>query len=84
MSDTLLVDVAGAAERLTMSRRTVERLAASGELLSFRVRGLRRFRVSDLEAFVEGLADDCAASPVKLTALAGHHTRNGARRSKRS
>ncbi len=61
MTDRLLVDTRGASELLSLSARTVERLSSSGELPSFRVGGLRRFRVADLEAFVASLA-----SPVTL------------------
>lgn len=59
MSEKLLLDTRAAAEALSMSVRSVERLAASGELLSFKVRGLRRYRACDLANFVENLADDC-------------------------
>lgn len=81
MTEKLLVDVDGAGQLLTMTRRTVERMTASGELPSVRVGALRRYRVSDLEEFVGNLGENNgAASPVKLTALAGDQVRRGRRR----
>lgn len=57
MTGKLLLDSRGAAEVLSMSVRSLERLASSGELPSYRLGGLRRFRVADLEAFVASLAE---------------------------
>jgi excisionase family DNA binding protein len=54
----LLVTKAEAAERLGVSTRTVERLVAAGRLPLVHVERAARLRVSDLEAFVNGLTDD--------------------------
>jgi excisionase family DNA binding protein len=80
VSDRLLLDAEGAAELLSMSRASVERLAASGDLKSVRVRGMRRYRKLDLEAFVEDLGENDAASRPRLTALADDQVRRGHRR----
>ena len=50
-----LLDLAGAAERLNVSERTVESLVASGEIPVVRIgtgRGVRRFDPAGLDAFV--------------------------------
>lgn len=52
--DTLLTDREVAA-RLGCSSRTVRRLSASGELPGFRLRNLRRWRASDVAAYLETL-----------------------------
>ncbi len=44
-----------AADRIGVSKRTVERLVADGTLPSVRIVGARRIRVSDLEAYIESL-----------------------------
>ena len=80
MTGRLLVDVDGAAELLTWSRRSVERLSASGELPSVKIGRSLRFRVTDLIAFVESLGDTGAATSQKVTAHAGDQVRNGHRR----
>jgi excisionase family DNA binding protein len=54
--DRLLVAKHEAAERLGVSVRTVERLVAAGRLRQVQVERLARFRVSDLTAYVHGLA----------------------------
>lgn len=46
-----------AAERLGVSVRTIERLVATGRLRQVHVERLARFRVRDLEAYVDSLAD---------------------------
>jgi excisionase family DNA binding protein len=58
--DRLLVTKGEAAERLGVSIRTVERLVAAGRLRQVHVERLARFRVSDLEAYVNSLAEDTA------------------------
>jgi len=55
MSQCLLLDLEEAAQQLTVSRRTVERLVNEGSLRSVRVPHSRRIARSDLEAFVERL-----------------------------
>ncbi|MGH7685610.1 MAG: helix-turn-helix domain-containing protein [Candidatus Dormibacteria bacterium] len=81
MNDKLLLDVAGAAEVLTMSIRSLERRAALGEIPSVKVGGLRRFRIVDLEAFVQNLGDNGAAvGMTPTTARNGDHLRRGHRR----
>lgn len=57
MPNRLLVTKAEAAERLGVSVRTIERLVAAGRLPLVHVERLARFRVSDLEAFVNSLAE---------------------------
>jgi excisionase family DNA binding protein len=75
MTDKLLLDARGAADALSISVRSLERLAADGALPSFRVRGLRRYRASDLAAFVADLGDGDAASAGPLTAHEGGQVR---------
>ena len=48
-----LMTVREVQEELRLSRATVDRLFAAGELRSFKVKGSRRVRRQDLEAFVE-------------------------------
>lgn len=55
--DRLLVTKAEAAERLGVSVRTIERLAATGRLPQVHVERSARFRVTDLESFVDGLSE---------------------------
>jgi excisionase family DNA binding protein len=43
---------------LGVSERTVDRLVAAGELLAYRVGGHRRFRLMELEAFVDASRED--------------------------
>ena len=56
--DRLLVSKGEAAERLGVSVRTVERLVATGRLRQVHIERLARFRVSDLEAYVDTLTDN--------------------------
>lgn len=56
VSDRMLVTKNEAARRLGVSVRTVERLVAAGRLQQVQVERLARFRVDDLETFVNGLA----------------------------
>ena len=51
----MLFTVAAAAERLSISRATAERLIATGALPSVRVGTLRRVAQVDLDAFVDSL-----------------------------
>ena len=60
MPDRLLVSKDEAAERLGVSVRTVERQVATGRLRQVHVERLARFRVSDIEAYVNSLAEDTA------------------------
>jgi len=55
MPDQLLITKGEAAERLGVSVRTLERLVATGRLPQVHVERLARFRVKDLEVYVEGL-----------------------------
>lgn len=48
-----LLDIAEAARRLAVSRGAVYKLAESGSLASVKLGGRLRFRVADLEAYVE-------------------------------
>jgi excisionase family DNA binding protein len=56
MAERLLITTSEAAERLGVSVRTVHRLAASGRLPRVRIERLVRFRVSDVEAYVQSLS----------------------------
>ncbi len=58
MPDRLLVTKSEAAERLGVSVRTIERLVATGQLAQVHVERLARFRLSDLESYVNGLAQN--------------------------
>jgi excisionase family DNA binding protein len=51
----LLITKSEAAEQLGISLRTIERLISSGRLPLVHVEGAARVRVSDLEAYVQGL-----------------------------
>jgi excisionase family DNA binding protein len=53
----LLLTKREAAERLGISQRTVDRLVASGRLPLVHVERAARLRVTDLEAYVRGLAE---------------------------
>jgi excisionase family DNA binding protein len=63
MPDRLLVSKSEAAERLGVSVRTIERLVATGRLLQVNVERLARFRVSDLEAYVNSLTENHPSDP---------------------
>jgi excisionase family DNA binding protein len=53
----LLLDYDGAAAQLHVSRRTVERLVATGQLRAIRVANSPRIAREDLVSFVEGLRE---------------------------
>jgi excisionase family DNA binding protein len=55
--ERLLVTKGEAAERLAVSVRTIERLVATGRLRQVHVERSARFRVSDLEAYVNNLGE---------------------------
>jgi len=52
-----------AAERLGVSVRTIERLVAAGRLRQVQVERLARFRVSDLEKYVDSLSEESGPTP---------------------
>jgi len=54
--DSQLIDYSGAARELDVSKSTVERLVADGDLPSVRIRGARRIRTDDLAAYTAELA----------------------------
>jgi excisionase family DNA binding protein len=56
MAERLLLTKGEVADQLGVSVRTVERLVAAGHLQLVSVEGARRIRVSDLAAYVDGLA----------------------------
>jgi excisionase family DNA binding protein len=60
MPRRLLITKSDAAEQLGVSLRTIERLISSGRLPLVHVEGAARVRVTDLEAYVQGLEADCA------------------------
>jgi len=63
MPDRLLITKGEVAERLSVSVRTIELLVATGRLPQVYVERSVRFRVKDLEAYVNNLvADSHAAS----------------------
>ena len=53
--ERLLVTKGEAAQRLCVSVRTIERLVATGRLRQVHVERWARFRIRDLEAYVDGL-----------------------------
>jgi excisionase family DNA binding protein len=57
VADRLLVTKGEAAERLSVSIRTIERLVAAGRLSLVHVERAARFRVSDLETYVHDLSE---------------------------
>jgi excisionase family DNA binding protein len=57
VADRLLVTKGEAAERLSVSVRTIERLVAAGRLSLVHVERAARFRVSDLETYVHDLSE---------------------------
>ena len=63
-----------AAQRLCVSVRTVERLVATGRLPQVRVERLARFRVSDLEAYVNSLAETTGLMSMPGTRVGGTRT----------
>ena len=56
MPDRLLLTKGEVAERLSVSVRTIERLVATGRLQQVYVERSARFRVGDLETYVDSLA----------------------------
>ena len=75
MPDRLLVTKAEAAERLGVSVRTIERLVATGRLPQVHVERLARFRVSDLEAYVNSLAENRLPTPTQGITMVGRDRR---------
>ena len=63
MPERLLVRKSEAAERLGVSVRTIERLVATRQLPQLNVERLARFRVSDLEAYVNSLTESHVRDP---------------------
>ncbi|WP_158550664.1 helix-turn-helix domain-containing protein [Geodermatophilus sp. TF02-6] len=63
MADRLLVTKGEAAQRLSVSVRTIERLVAAGRLPLVHVERAARFRVSDLETYVHELSEMPAPQP---------------------
>jgi excisionase family DNA binding protein len=59
----LLITKSDAAEQLGVSLRTIERLISSGRLPLVHVEGAARVRVSDLDAYVQGLEADGGPKP---------------------
>ena len=57
VAERLLVTKGEAAERLSVSVRTIERLVAAGRLPLVHVERAARFRVSDLETYVHDLSE---------------------------
>lgn len=55
--DKSLVNKGGAAEMLSVSVRTIERMMAAGQLTKVKIRGAVRLRVSEIKAFLEGGAE---------------------------
>lgn len=53
ITETRVLTAKQVREYLGVSRATVDRLLASGDLPSFTVRGARRVRRGDLESFIE-------------------------------
>jgi len=76
MPDRLLVTKAEAAERLGVSVRTIERLVATGRLPQVHVERLARFRVSDLEAYVNSLAENRLPTPTQGITMVGRDRRS--------
>jgi excisionase family DNA binding protein len=58
MPRRLLITKSHAAEQLGVSLRTIERLISAGRLPLVHVEGAARVRVTDLEAYVQGLEPD--------------------------
>jgi excisionase family DNA binding protein len=63
VAERLLLTRREAAERLGVSERTIDRLVASGRLPLVHVERAARLRVTDLEAYVQGLAEGSAPRP---------------------
>ena len=69
MPDRMLITKGEVAERLSVSVRTIERLVATGRLPQVYVERSARFRVQDLEAYVNSLTE---SHPVDLD-IEGHN-----------
>ena len=67
MSNRLLVTKGEAAERLSVSVRTIERLVSTGRLPQVHVERSARFRVQDLEDYVDGLRETTPDDPADPT-----------------
>jgi excisionase family DNA binding protein len=65
MPRRLLITKSDAADVLCVSVRTIERLISSGRLPLVHVEGAARLRVSDLEAYVQGL--EAESGPKHIT-----------------
>jgi excisionase family DNA binding protein len=63
MSNRLLVTKSEAAERLSVSVRTIERLVSTGRLSQVHVERSARFRVQDLEDYVDSLRETTPDDP---------------------
>jgi excisionase family DNA binding protein len=74
VSDRLLVDLDEAAERLSLSRRSVQQLVFDGVRPSVKVRRRRLVAVSDLTSFVDALRQENAPH---LTVVAPRRLRSG-------
>ena len=65
MPRRLLITKSDAAELLGVSLRTIERLISAGRLPLVHVEGAARVRVTDLEAYVQGLEAHCGTQPTR-------------------
>ena len=63
MPRRLLITKSEAAELLGVSLRTIDRLISAGRLPLVHVEGAARVRVTDLEAYVQGLEAHCGTQP---------------------
>lgn len=52
-----LLDVHAVADRLNVSKRTVESLISSGEIKPIRIKGQRRFDLAAIEAYIKRCAE---------------------------
>lgn len=64
----LVLTIDEVAEVLRCSRSTVKSRITSGELPSVKIRGLRRVRTADLEAYVNALPVQTEPAPTSSTA----------------
>ncbi|HEX6757206.1 MAG TPA: helix-turn-helix domain-containing protein [Propionibacteriaceae bacterium] len=65
----LLITKSEAARQLDVSLRTIERLISAGRLPLVHVEGAARVRVTDLEAYVQGLEADARPNPSPAQSL---------------
>lgn len=63
-----LVDSVDAAKYLAIGERTFRRLVADGKIPRRRIGALVRYRVSDLDAFIESLSDSPSLRVSNLSA----------------